>query len=141
MMFFTNDQPRMLIANNGNVGIGLEYAGTPQGKLDVNGSIYQRGAQLHADYVFEPNYKLESINEHANFMWENKHLKAIPKAIVDENGQEIIEVGAHRKGIVEELEKAHIYIEQLNKQINTMRKHNKEMEERLAKLEAMLNKQ
>ncbi|MGA1826467.1 MAG: hypothetical protein ACMUIP_17570 [bacterium] len=85
-------------------------------------------------------------------MWENKHLKAIPKATADQNGQEIIEVGAHRKGIVEELEKAHIYIEQLHKRITVieeynkkiddrnkeMKEHNREIEERLSKLEAML---
>ena len=99
--------------------------------LDVNGKIYQRGTQIHADYVFEPDYKLESIEEHSEFMWQNKHLKAIPKAEVDENGREIIEVGAHRKGIVEELEKAHIYIEQLHKQ-------NNELETRLLKLEALV---
>jgi hypothetical protein len=108
-----------------NVGIGTT---SPQGKLDVNGSIYQRGSVLHADYVFEPDYQLESIEEHSQYMWRNKHLKAIPKAVVDENGYEIVEVGSHRKGIVEELEKAHIYIEQLHKQI-------KELEERLVKLE------
>jgi hypothetical protein len=62
-------------------------------------------------------------------MWANGHLKAIPKAMLDAAGQEIIEVGAHRKGIVEELEKAHIYIEQLHKRIVTL-------EEKLAKIEA-----
>ena len=112
----------------GNVGIGTMY---PAGKLDVNGSIYQRGSQLHADYVFEPGYELESIEEHCRYMWENKHLKAIPEKRFDESGQEIIEVGAHRKGIVEELEKAHIYIVQLHKQ-------NRELETRLVKLEAIV---
>jgi hypothetical protein len=107
--------------NNSRVGIGTN---NPQGTLDVNGAIYQRGV-LHADYVFEPDYKLESIDEHAEFMWTNKHLKSVPKARVDENGIEIVEVGSHRKGILEELEKAHIYIEQLNRQI-------KKLEERLA---------
>jgi len=121
--------PGMSITKDGDVGIGTE---NPQGKLDVNGSIYQRGNRLHADYVFEPGYRLETIDEHSRFMWESKHLKAIPKGKIDANGQEIVEVGAHRRGIVEELEKAHIYIEQLHKRITIL-------EEKLAKLEAGMN--
>ncbi|HPG39391.1 MAG TPA: hypothetical protein PLP19_01005 [bacterium] len=117
---------RMRITSVGDVGIGTK---NPQGKLDVNGTIYQRGSVLHADYVFATDYQLESIKEHAGFMWENKHLKAIPKAIVDENGLEIVEYGAHQKGIVEELEKAHIYIEQLHERINAL-------EEKIEKLSA-----
>jgi hypothetical protein len=100
-----------------NVGI---LTNNPMGTLDVNGTIYQRGSQLHADYVFEEEYQLESIDEHAAFMWKNRHLKGIPKARVDENGREIVEVGAHRKGIVEELEKAHIYIDQLHNRIEAL---------------------
>jgi hypothetical protein len=111
------------------VGIGMT---SPQGQLDVNGSIYQRGILLHGDYVFEPDYELESIEEHSEFMWKHKHLKSIQKRQVDENGVEIVEVGAHRRGIVEELEKAHIYIEQLNNRIKTL-------EEKLSKLETELN--
>jgi hypothetical protein len=115
--------PVLLQPVGGRVGIGTD---NPQGKLDVNGAIYQRGDELHADYVFQPDYQLESIEEHAAYMWKNKHLKAIPKATVDESGREIVEAGSHRKGIVEELEKAHIYIEQLH--------------ERISKLEAALEK-
>ena len=113
---------------NGYVGIGTP---TPGAQLDVNGTIFQRGSQLHSDYVFERDYHLESIVEHAEFMWQNKHLKAIPKATVDESGQEIVELGAHRRGIVEELEKAHIYIERLHRHIQTL-------EERLVRLETGL---
>lgn len=121
----TNDgADGVAIDSVGNVGIGTAV---PQGKLDVNGAIYQRGALLHADYVFEPDYKLESIEEHADYMWQEKHLKAVPKAAKAENGQEIVEVGARGKGVLEELEKAHIYIAQLN--------------ERIKKLEAKLEKQ
>ena len=119
----------MTVLKNGNVGIGTY---TPQGTLDVNGSIYQRGGVRHADYVFENDYNLESIEEHSEFMWKNKHLKAIPKATVDENGNEYLEFGAHTLGIVEELEKAHIYIEKLNDR-------NELLEKRILILESKLN--
>ncbi len=115
----------LIVTGEGNLGVGTD---NPRGKLDVNGSIYQRGGQLHADYVFEPDYELETIEEHARFMWSNKHLKAIPKARVDDDGFEVVEVGSHRKGIVEELEKAHLFIEQLNDKI-------KALERRLARVE------
>ena len=108
----------VLVDGGGDVGIGTT---SPKGKLDVNGSIYQRGSSLHADYVFDPKYKLESIEEHAEYMWKEKHLKAVPKVQYDENGLEVIEVGSHRKGMLEELEKAHIYIEHLNKQIAALK--------------------
>lgn len=115
---------QMVIDKTGNVGIGTT---SPAGKLDVNGSIYQRGGVLHADYVFEDDYKLESIDDHALYMWKHKHLKAIPKSEVDQYGQEIVEVGSHRKGIVEELEKAHIYIEQLHGEIDELKLQMAEM--------------
>ncbi len=88
---------------------------------------------MYADYVFEPGYELESIDEHSQFMWLNRHLKAIPKATADANGREMLELGAHRKGIVEELEKAHIYIDQLHKE-------NKEIKKQLAEIMEILSK-
>lgn len=96
----------MRLTPGGNV---LKGTDTPQGTLDVSDPVFQRGIELHADSVVEPEYALESIEEHIRVMWKNKHLKAIPKAAVDINGQEIIESGSHRRGIEEELEKAHIY--------------------------------
>lgn len=101
----------------GRVGIGTQ---APAGTLDVNGGIFQRGGVLHADYVFEEGYQLESIEEHSDYMWQERHLKAVPKVSVDENGIESLEIGAHRKGILEELEIAHLYIEQLNERIKAL---------------------
>jgi len=109
-----NDAYTMAIMG-GEVGIGTT---TPQGTLDVNGAIYQRGGLLHADYVFTDDYLLESIEEHSEFMWNRKHLPAVPKAKKDEEGSDIIEWGEHNRGMLEELEKAHVYIDQLNKSLN-----------------------
>ncbi len=53
-------------------------------------------------------------------MWANKHLKALNGVQKDDNGLEIVEIGTHQRGILEELEKAHIYIEQLNDKIKTL---------------------
>jgi hypothetical protein len=101
----------------GEVGIGTD---TPLGMLDVNGPIYQRGGLLHPDYVFDPASPPESIEEHAAYMWRERHLPAIGPAQTDAQGREMVEIGAHRRGMLEELEKAHIYIEQLHRRLKAL---------------------
>lgn len=68
-------------------------------------------------------------------MWANKHLKATPIAEMDEEGQAVVEVGAHRKDIVEKLEKAHIYIEQLHNRNKELNVKNEALEARVSALE------
>jgi hypothetical protein len=133
----------LALTNSGNVGIGTI---APAGKLDVNGSIFQRGGVLFADYVFEPPYTLESIEDHAAFMWNNKHLPAVGARKVDEQGREVVEIGARMRGLLEELEKAHVYISTLNLKVTErdelltkLERQNAELSERLARIEAMLS--
>ena len=52
---------------------------------------------------------------------------ALGIVVLDENNQEVMDIGAHRKGILEELEKAHIYIEQLNERIKVLEEKLKEL--------------
>jgi len=110
---------QFIIRAAGGVGINTT---DPKGALDVNGAIYQRGTSLHADYVFSSDYNLESIEDHAQRMWEEGHLPAVPKSKMTDDGQQEVEVGSYRKGMLEELEKAHIYIEQLNVRIIKLEK-------------------
>jgi len=109
------------LANNNLFKLGLD--GMPDfveinGTLDIIGSLFINGIDnSNPDYVFEPDYQLESIEEHASYMWKNKHLPAVGAGVNGEDGKAIINVANRSQGILEELEKAHLYIEQLHKRI------------------------
>ena len=90
------------------------------------------GAQIHPDFVFESVYDLESIEEHATFMWTNKHLPAMGPGEYDDEGMARFELGRHQVGLLEELEKAHIYIDQLHNRVQ-------QQESAIATLEARLD--
>lgn len=128
---------RFVIDSSGAVGINTANPNAAAA-LDVNGPVFLRGGVLHADYVFDPDYQLESIEEHAEFMWNKRHLPAVPKREVDQSGQELISLGADRRGIVEELEKAHIYIEQLHQGLRDKDARLELFAERLVRLEERL---
>jgi hypothetical protein len=143
LRLLTNSVAALFIDTSQRVGIGTT---SPAGKLDVNGSIFQRGVQLFADYVFEPTYTVESIEDHAAFMWNNRHLPAVGARQVDEQGREFVEIGARMRGMLEEIEKAHVYISTLNERITEkdaeltkLARQNAELAERLARIEAMLS--
>ena len=108
------------------------FAGTGDVNLSVIGSITVDGGVVHPDYVFEPGYELESIEEHAAYMWEKSHLPAVGK------GQERLNVMQTTYGMLEELEKAHIYIERLNERLQGKETEVTELAQRLARLEGLL---
>ncbi len=117
--------------------------------VDINGDLMVSGSvSSNPDYVFTPEYALESIEDHAAYMWENKHLPAVGKGQVNAQGHAIVKVGARSQGVLAELEKAHIYIDQLHGQI-AQNEINKEaqlealkgqvtaLEEKVAEMEAL----
>jgi hypothetical protein len=69
--------------------------------------------------------EIESIEEHAAYMWENSHLPGVGPTSPGEPWNLTVKTS----GILSELEKAHIYIEQLNQTV-------KELQARLEELEA-----
>jgi hypothetical protein len=118
----------------GTLGATPLILGTNQAnvlEITAAGTVLYLGSPVHPDYVFEPDYELESIEEHAAYMWENKHLPAVGPGRYAEDGRAIHELGESRAGILEELEKAHIYIDQLNDQLKTKDEQVEQLEVRL----------
>ena len=126
---FESTAPNQFLIQAAN-GVGINI-NTPEGALDVDGLIYHRGGVKNADYVFEDDYQLESIEEHSEAMWREKHLPAVGPGEKDGEGREFVEYGSRMRGMLEELEKAHIYIERLHNR-------NKSLEARLQDVERLV---
>ena len=133
---------------DGTDGFGISLTGdgddefflTDNGNLTISGTLTTTGTVCGSgcDLVFSDDYKLPSIEEHAAEMWGNSYLPSVGATI--ENAP--FNITEKTGGMLNELEKAHIYIEQLNSRINNkenelnvMKLQFESLEQRLAKLE------
>ena len=112
---------------NRNQTPGDDFSIDTSGNVTVIGTITSGGPTCSSgcDAVFNDDYELPSIEEHAEAMFEKRHLPAVGPTSPDED----INLTEHMGNVLNELEKAHIYIAQLNEQ-------NKALQTRLEKLEA-----
>ncbi len=103
--------------NAGNVGIGTEDPGTDW-KLAVNGKIRSKEIKVEtgwADYVFEKDYPLPTLQEVEKHIAEKGHLINIPSAEeVETNG---IELGEMNKLLLEKIEELTLYVLELNEKV------------------------
>jgi hypothetical protein len=123
---------------NGKMGVGTP---NPTTRLHVNsgdilvtnGSFLDDGTPL-SDFVFNKDYNLKTIEEHAEFMWREKHLPAVTgsKTIKQQKGYDI---SKRREQILEELEIAHIYIEQLNNKIKQLQSENEKLQKKVKEID------
>jgi hypothetical protein len=134
---------------SGNLGVGTTE---PEKKLHVDGDSYITGSlcigtsdnhgyklavkgnigatkivledtdswKSWPDYVFEHDYNLMGISELEKYVTENKHLPGIPnKEDVCKNGQDVGEIN---RLLLEKLEEMTLYIIDLQKQIDELKK-------------------
>ncbi len=113
---------------------------TASNQVDITGNLVVTGT-ISPDYVFLPEYELESIEDHATMMWENRHLPAVGAGQTDHKGRGLVNVGQRSQGMLEELEKAHIYIEQLNSSLKEKDGQIADLEARLSSIESALTTQ
>ena len=119
--------------NPGGLTFTLAGSGSQEMVLQTNGDVTIAGTLTTGgttcgggcDLVFQPEYDLPTIEEHAAQMWENNHLPAVGPTV--ENAP--FNVTEKTTGMLNELEHAHIYIEQLHNAL-------KELTQRVEELEA-----
>jgi hypothetical protein len=118
----------MRVNYNGNVGIGTT---NPTSKLTVAGNINSREVKVTvdagADFVFENNYNLPSLDVVDKYIKENKHLPEIASA--DEMKKEGINLSEMNIKLLQKIEELTLYTieqqkntEKLTKVIETLTK-------------------
>lgn len=91
-------------------------------RLSVKGAIRAERVKVYttwADYVFEKNYKLPTLQDVEKQIAEKGHLKDIPSAKeVQENG---IELGEMNKLLLQKVEELTLYVISLNKELQEIK--------------------
>ena len=133
---FQNDKTRdfVSIKNNvtihGNVGIGTTSV---DAKLTVAGNIHSREVKVTinagADFVFENDYELPSLESIEHYIKENKHLPEITSA--KEMEKEGILLGDMNIKLLQKIEELTLYTIAQEKKINSLEK----LKQRVEKLE------
>jgi hypothetical protein len=121
-----NSAHRLGVAGNAVVTGNLRVGATalPAGfSLGVDGKIICTEVMVRLvpnwpDYVFDPGYRLRSLDEVEAFIKANRHLPGIPAATVVENG---LSLGEMQKLQMEKIEELTLYIIELKKEIAALR--------------------
>ncbi|MCP4176902.1 MAG: hypothetical protein GY756_03975 [bacterium] len=112
-----NGNVKMKVQSNGKVGIGTT---DPEYHLDVIGTIRAREIIVStdgADFVFEDDYKLRSLNEVEKFIKKNKHLPEIaPAKDMQANGAEL---GTLNTKLLQKIEELTLYTIEQEKRLNS----------------------
>lgn len=105
----------------------------PNGTLTLTGELITAGGTCGGgcDKVFSSDFTVETVEDHAEKMWENSYLPAVGPTV--ENAP--INLSQKTAGMLNELEKAHIYIAQLNTRLKEQEARMNELLSRLEQLD------
>ncbi len=133
---------RMRINHDGTIGIGT--TDTKGFKLGVQGKIAAEEVKVAAytnwaDFVFKNDYDLPTLKEVEEHIKEKGHLKDIPSAeAVKKDG---FFLGDMDSKLLRKIEELTLYTIEQEKELKNQKEINKTLEERLQKIEKLLNYQ
>lgn len=116
--------------NGGNLAIGTNNA---QGyRLAVNGNAIFTKAVVKAfsswpDYVFDPQYRLPSLDSLGMYVREHRHLPEIPSA--DSVARAGLDLGENQAALLKKIEELTLYTIEQNRQIAEMREQMRRLEQ------------
>ena len=135
IVFKTNNNTRLSILGDGRVrigeGIGPDDDATA--KLSVNGTVYARKLKITqatwADFVFEKDYKLLSLNEVDEFIKKNRHLPGVPSA--KEVLNKPIDLEETQTMLLRKIEELTLYLIQQNEKLEQQQSEIDELKKQL----------
>lgn len=121
----TNGGDRVVVRADGKMVLGSSTGSAPAGThlLAVKGKIAATEFDVVTvgswpDSVFDPTYKLKSLEEVESFIKENKHLPNIPAAsVIEKEGYGMADM---QKKMMEKIEELTLHLIEANKQIKEL---------------------
>lgn len=125
-----------LVLDGGNVLVGKTNQVNDTYKLDVNGSIRSNEVVVNvtgADFVFQDNYNLKTLNEVERFIKDNKHLPDIEAA--DEMKEKGLELGKMDMKLLQKIEELTLYMIDLKRDMDNIKEENQKLMDKIIELE------
>jgi hypothetical protein len=141
LLFRSNSIEKIRFDKDGNVGIGTTNLGNYKlavaGDVGIDGSITAKEIEMKpniwADFVFKEDYDLKPLSEVEGYIQQYKHLPEVPsEAEVLEKG---VSVNKMQALLLQKIEELTLYVIDLEKRDDALRKANEELKGRVAQLE------